>query len=48
MTLGEALTAILPERALERTRFIPPTKYELVQQCRKRRKHREAERDIKH
>lgn len=48
MKLGEALTAILPQRALERTRFLDPETYELAQQCRKRRKHREAERDIKH
>lgn len=48
MSLARALTAILPQRALERTRFLDPETYELAQQCRKRRKHREAERDIKH
>lgn len=48
MKLGEALTAILPQRALEPTRFLDPETQDLVQQCRKRRKHREAERNIKH
>lgn len=48
MKLGEALTAILPPRALERTRFLDPTEYELIQNCKARRKHREAERNIKH
>lgn len=47
MNLGEALAQILPERAKERTRFLDDDEYRLIQVCRRRRKHREAERDMK-
>lgn len=46
--IRETLRAMLPLRALENSRYLTPEEYELAQQCRKRRKHREAERDIKH
>lgn len=47
MKLGEAFTAICTPREVERNRFLSPHEFELAQKCRKRRKHREAERDMK-